>query len=46
MEPKQFMHGFRTGGKINNYRCDAVVIRSGEAFSNGENFLKIAFSQK
>jgi hypothetical protein len=47
MEPREFMHGFRTGGKLNDYLCDAILIRSGEPFkSNGENFLRLAFSQK
>jgi hypothetical protein len=43
--PREFMYGLRTGGRENNYRCDAVVIRSGQLFSNGQGFLKLAFKQ-
>jgi Type IV secretion-system coupling protein DNA-binding domain len=47
VEPKQFMHGLRTGGRHNGFLCDAVVIRSGEPFaSNGENHLFLSFSQR
>jgi hypothetical protein len=40
-----FMVG-RTGGPVNEFMCDAVVIRSGEPFSSGRNYLRRAFSQK
>jgi hypothetical protein len=47
MEPKEFMHGFRTGGRLSGYLCDAVLVRSGEPFnSNGGNSLRVAFIQK
>jgi TraM recognition site of TraD and TraG len=46
LQPNVFMNGLRTGGKLNGYVCDAVVIRSGEPFSNGQNFLQVAFSQR
>ena len=47
MEPRTFMHGFRTGGRHNGYLCDAIVIRSGEPFnSTGTNMLRLAFTQK
>lgn len=41
-----FLGGLRCGGKNNNYLVDAVVIRNGEPFSNGENFLFTTFSQR
>ncbi len=40
------MNGLRTGGKHNGYVCDAVVIRSGEPFLSGQNYLQVAFSQR
>ena len=46
VEARHFMHGFRTGGRNNDFLCDAVVIRSGEPFANGSNFLWVPFSQK
>ena len=46
LEPRRFMHGHRTGRARNGFLCDAYVIRSGEAFSCGENYLFISFSQK
>jgi|GEM_PF-3014137 len=45
LQPSVFMHGLRTGGKRNDYLCDAFVIRSGETFSGGANWIKVAFSQ-
>jgi hypothetical protein len=47
MVAREFMTGFRTGGKNNGNLCDAVLIRSGELFhSNGQGFLKLAFEQE
>jgi len=40
-----FMNGLRTGGKANGNVCDAIVIKSGEPFSSGENWLFRTFSQ-
>ena len=45
VEPRAFMHGLRTGGPINGNVCDALLLRSGEPFSNGQNFLWLAFKQ-
>jgi hypothetical protein len=45
LQANQFMNGLRTGGKRNGYFCDAFVIRSGETFSDGANWIKVAFSQ-
>jgi hypothetical protein len=36
----------RTGGKANGLVCDAIVVRSGEPFANGQNWLMTSFSQK
>lgn len=46
LQVNAFLHGLRTGGPANNYLCDCFVIRSGEPFASGENFLKTSFSQK
>jgi hypothetical protein len=46
LQPNAFMSGLRTGGANNGYVVDAIVIRSGETFSNGSNWLRVAFGQK
>jgi len=35
----------RTGGAANDLLCDAFVIRSGEPFASGQNWLATSFSQ-
>ncbi len=45
LEPREFMQGLRTGGRAHGYVVDGIVIRS-EAFSTGENFLRVSFSQR
>jgi type IV secretory pathway TraG/TraD family ATPase VirD4 len=45
VKPWAFMSGLRCGGKQNGYMADAYVIRTGEKFSNGKNFLRVEFSQ-
>jgi hypothetical protein len=46
LENREFMQNLRTGGEENGCIVDAIVVRSGQPFSNGENYLKVAFSQK
>ena len=46
LEPKAFMHGLRTGGRNNGYMADAIIIRTGEPFSNGHSWMCRAFSQR
>jgi len=46
LENRVFMQGLRTGGRESGYVVDGIVIRSGEPFSTGENFLRVAFSQR
>jgi len=41
-----FLSGLRCGGKVNNYLVDCIVLRNGEPFSNGENYLFTTFSQR
>jgi type IV secretory pathway TraG/TraD family ATPase VirD4 len=45
LENREFMQNLRTGGEINGNVVDGIVVRSGEPFSNGEAFLKVAFNQ-
>ncbi|HYV36163.1 MAG TPA: hypothetical protein VE988_10695 [Gemmataceae bacterium] len=45
LEPNEFFR-LRTGGEINNFEADAIVIKSGEPFAWGGNWLKVAFSQR
>jgi hypothetical protein len=46
LQANAFMSGLRTGGAENGYVVDAIVIRSGETFSHGSNWLRVAFGQK
>jgi type IV secretory pathway TraG/TraD family ATPase VirD4 len=46
VENREFMQGLRTGGPANGLVVDGVVVRSGELFSNGEAWMRVAFSQK
>ena len=46
LQTNRFMNGLRTGGPSNDFLCDAFVLRSGEPFANGMNYLEVAFSQK
>ncbi|MBR9804707.1 type IV secretory system conjugative DNA transfer family protein, partial [bacterium] len=46
LQSNAFMHGLRTGGATNNFTCDCFVIRSGEPFSCGENWLATSFDQR
>ncbi len=41
-----FTSGLRTGGPENQFLTDAIVIRSGMPFSNGQSFLRCTFNQK
>jgi hypothetical protein len=45
LQPQEFMVG-RCGGPANALLCDAVVLKSGEPFSDGKNYLKTTFSQR
>jgi hypothetical protein len=46
LQENVFMNGLRTGGRANRYICDAIIIRSGEPFANGANWLWKEFSQE
>lgn len=41
-----FLHGLRTGGPASGFVCDAYVVRSGEPFASGQNWLRTSFSQR
>jgi hypothetical protein len=45
LQDQEFMVG-RTGGPANGFKCDAVVIKSGEPFSSGNSYLRTTFSQR
>jgi hypothetical protein len=45
LQDQEWMVG-RTGGPLNNYLADAILIRSGEPFANGDSYLKLVFTQK
>jgi len=45
LQPRVFLHGLRTGGAVNGRMVDAYVIRSGEPFSSGENYVFASFKQ-
>lgn len=46
LQPNEFMTGLRDGGIENGLLCDAIVMRSGKPFANGQNWIKVAFSQR
>jgi hypothetical protein len=46
LQSNVFINGLRTGGPENAYCCDAIVIRNGIPFADGNNFLFCTFSQK
>lgn len=47
LQPGTFLTGLtRTGGPKNRFLSDAIVMRTGKPFSNGENWLHVAFSQR
>lgn len=46
LQANAFMHGLRTGGAANGLICDCFVIRSGEPFANGQNWLATSFDQR
>ena len=46
LENREFMQNLRTGGEENGCIVDGIVVRSGQPFSNGESYLKVAFSQR
>ena len=45
LQTREFLTG-RTGGPANNYLADAIVIRSGEPFSDGKSYKRVVFSQR
>ena len=45
LQPAVFMTGLRCGGPP-DFCVDGIVIRSGEPFSNGENWQRVSFSQR
>ncbi len=46
LEVNAFLHGLKTGGPANDFLCDAIVLRTGEPFANGQNYLVTSFSQQ
>jgi hypothetical protein len=45
LQDNVFMNGLRTGGHANGLLCDCIVVRSGEPFASGQNWIQVAFSQ-
>ena len=45
LQNNAFMKGLRTGGRANGFLTDAIVVRNGELFADGRNWMKVAFSQ-
>lgn len=45
VEAREFTSGLRTGGPP-DFACDAIVVRSGQPFSTGNNWLRVTFSQR
>lgn len=45
LQPNAFMHGLRCGGPPDCV-ADAIIVKAGEGYSWGGNYLKMAFSQR
>jgi hypothetical protein len=45
LQDQEFMIG-RTGGPNNHFLTDAILIRSGEPFADGNNHKRLVFSQR
>ena len=45
LDVSEFMKG-RTGGADNDFMADAIVIKSGESFSDGNQYLYVSFPQR
>jgi hypothetical protein len=45
LQDQKWMVG-RTGGPANGFICDAIVVKSGEPFADGESFKRVAFRQR
>lgn len=45
LQDQEFMIG-RTGGPLNDFLTDAILIRSGESFADGNNYKRLVFSQR
>lgn len=46
LQSNVFMNGLRTGGKANRFLCDSIIVRSGEPFTSGLNWLWAVFKQR
>jgi hypothetical protein len=46
VRPEEFMNGMRTGSPVNDYRVDAILVRSGKAFASGFPMLSVTFDQR
>ena len=46
VQPGLLINGPRCGGAANKYQCDALIVRSGEPFRNGSNYLWTTFTQQ
>jgi hypothetical protein len=46
IQPSRFLNGFRTGTARNNFLVDALLLRSGEPFSNGLPIIQVTFDQR
>ncbi len=45
IQPRAFLNGLRCGGPENDFLTDVIIVRTGEPFANGENFLRATFRQ-
>ncbi len=45
IQPRAFLNGLRCGGPANDFLTDVIIVRTGEPFANGENFLRATFRQ-
>ena len=46
LQPNVFQNGLRTGGPANRFVVDSILVKSGEPFADGRNYLWTSFSQR
>jgi len=46
LQDNVFMNGLRCGGEANGLLADCIVIRTGEPFASGQNWIQVTFSQE
>lgn len=46
LQANEFMNGLRTGGRVNGYCVDGIVLRSGVPFADGRSYKRVTWRQR